>query len=284
MLSNNEDWDWRFGTKTSYWSSGVKELWSYRHLLISLVKRDFILNYKQTILGPIWILIQPILTLITYVLVFGKLVGISTGGIPKVLFYFSGIVLWNFFSDCFGGTSNTFRENSHIFSKVYFPRIIMPIAVTSTQFLRFLVQLFLLLLLIAYYWLFRSLPVKFNLMFFSFPFIILLVGGMGLGWGLIFSVLSAKYRDMLNLVGLGLRLMMFATPVIYPLISVPEEARWVVQINPLTPLFEMFRLGLLGEGVVSVGSLVYAILFTLITLVSALLLFNKQGDKLIDLV
>lgn len=284
MLSNNEDWDWRFGTKTSYWSSGVKELWSYRHLLISLVKRDFILNYKQTILGPIWILIQPILTLITYVLVFGKLVGISTGGIPKVLFYFSGIVLWNFFSDCFGGTSNTFRENSHIFSKVYFPRIIMPIAVTSTQFLRFLVQLFLLLLLIAYYWLFRGLPVKFNLMFFSFPFIILLVGGMGLGWGLIFSVLSAKYRDMLNLVGLGLRLMMFATPVIYPLISVPEEARWVVQINPLTPLFEMFRLGLLGEGVVSVGSLVYAILFTLITLVSALLLFNKQGDKLIDLV
>ena len=284
MLSNNEDWDWRFGTKTSYWSSGVKELWSYRHLLMSLVKRDFILNYKQTILGPVWILIQPILTLITYFLVFGKLVGISTGGIPKVLFYFSGIVLWNFFSDSFGGTSNTFRENSHIFSKVYFPRIIMPIAVTSTQFLRFLVQMFLLLLLIAYYWLFRGLPIKFNLMFFSFPVIILLVGSLGLGWGLIFSVLSAKYRDMLNLVSLGLRLMMFATPVIYPLVSVPEKAHWIMQINPLTPLFEMFRLGLLGEGVVSVGSLVYAILFTLITLVCALLLFNKQGDKLIDLV
>lgn len=121
-------------------------------------------------------------------------------------------------------------------------------------------------------------------MFFSFPVIILLVGSLGLGWGLIFSVLSAKYRDMLNLVSLGLRLMMFATPVIYPLVSVPEKAHWIMQINPLTPLFEMFRLGLLGEGVVSVGSLVYAILFTLITLVCALLLFNKQGDKLIDLV
>jgi len=284
MLINNEDWDWRFGTKTSYWNSGIKELWSYRHLLMSLVRRDFILNYKQTILGPVWILIQPIITLVTYVLIFGKLVGISTGSVPPVLFYFSGIVLWNFFSDSFGGTSNTFRENSHIFSKVYFPRIIMPIAVTSTHFLRFLIQLILLLLLIAYYWLFRGLILSFNLLFFSFPLVIIFVGGIGLSMGLIFSVLTAKYRDMMNLVGLGIRLMMFATPVIYPLVSVPEKARWVVQINPLTPLFELFRLGLLGEGVVSVSSLVYAIVFMLVTLVGALLLFNKQGDKLIDLV
>jgi len=277
-------WDWNISAKTSFWSWGIDEIWSYRHLLFSLVRRDFLLNYQQTILGPLWILFQPLLTLVTYVLVFGKLVRLDIGNVPPTLFYFSGIVLWNFFSDSFGGTSNTFRDNAHIFSKVYFPRFIMPVSVISTHFLRFVVQLLLFIFLIAYYVLFRGFAVSYNWWLLAFPFSIIFIGIIGLGLGLLFSVLTAKYRDIGNLVGVAIRLLMFVTPVIYPLATVPERVRWIVQINPLTPLFELFRLSLLGEGIVSVSQLLYSVLFMVVVFFGAILVFNKQGDKLIDVV
>ncbi len=284
MPKSNKAWDWEITSKTSYWGWSVRELWSYRHLLGSLVRRDFLLNYQQTILGPAWILLQPLLTLVTYVLVFGRLVGVSTGTLPPVLFYFSGIVLWNFFSDSFGGTANTFRDNAQVFSKVYFPRLIVPMAVTSTQFFRFSIQFAMLLLLIGFYWAFRDLPSPFSLLTLAFPFVVLCIAGMGLGLGLLFSVITAKYRDMASIVSLGIRLLMFLTPVIYPLKTLPEDYRWMVQLNPLTPLFELGRLSLLGEGTVTPGQLLYSFTFMVVVLMGAMLVFNKQGDKLIDVV
>ncbi len=278
------DWDWEIQAKTNYLGVSFKELWSYRHLLANLVRRDFLLNYQQTVLGPVWIVIQPIFTLVTFLVVFYKLVGISTGSVPAVLFYFSGIVLWNFFAESFGSTSNTFRENAQVFSKVYFPRIIMPLSVLSTHFLRFLVQLLLLGLGILYYWLFLDFrPVQYN-WFFAFPIAIFFVGVIGLSMGLIFSVLTGKYRDMLNFVALGLRLTMFITPVIYPVSFIQEKARWLVHLNPLSPLFELFRLSLLGEGTFTSNQLIYSLVFSVVILLGALLMFNKQGDKLIDVV
>lgn len=277
-------WDWEIGNTTSFWSHSFKELWAYRHLLAGLVRRHFLLNYQQTVLGPLWILFQPTLTLITYLLVFNKLVGISTGSVPPVLFYLAGIILWNFFNDSFTGTSGTFKEHAHVFSKVYFPRIIMPVSVISTQLLRFAIQFLMLLGAMVFYSFSRGFSFPVNSWLLALPFIVLQVGAFSLGLGLIFSVLTAKYRDMTNLATLGVRLLMFLTPVIYPLATIPENVRWLVQLNPLTPLFELFRLAILGEGTVAIQSLLYSIGFTFLLLTSAWLLFNKQGDKLIDVV
>ncbi|EMR00857.1 ABC transporter permease [Cesiribacter andamanensis] len=248
------------------------------------MRRDFLLNYQQTVLGPLWILFQPILTLVTFVLVFDKLVGIPTGTIPPVLFYLAGIVLWNFFNDSFLGTSFTFRENAQIFSKVYFPRLVVPLSVMSTHFFRFLMQLVLLLIVLLWYWVVEGVPVSVNAWLLFFPLSVLLIGCIGLSLGLIFSVLTAKYRDLVNLVHLGVRLMMFLTPVIYPVAIIPKDVQWLVQLNPLTPLFEVFRYGLLGDGTFGVGQLLYSTLFALVLVVVSFMIFNKQGDKLIDVV
>ena len=283
-VASAQKWDWEINNKTTFWSHSFQELWAYRHLLVGLVRRYFLLNYNQTVLGPLWILFQPILTLLTYVLVFHKLVGISTGGLPPVVFYASGIVLWNFFSDSFTGTSNTYRENIQLFSKVYFPRIIMPVSVVSTQFLRFLLQLAMFVAVIVYYSVATAFTFHWNWSLLLLPVAVAGIGLFGLALGLLFSVLTAKYRDITNLVSLGVRLLMFVTPVIYPLTAIPEKMRWVVQLNPLTPLFELFRLSLLGQGMVTPGQLEYSLVLTLGLLLGALLFFNKQGDKLIDVV
>jgi lipopolysaccharide transport system permease protein len=282
--SKAREWDWTITSRTKWWGWDLKELWSYHHLLTGLVRRDFLLNYQQTILGPVWILVQPVITMFTYVLVFDKLVGIPTGTLPPVLFYLSGIVIWNFFSDSLGGASNTFRENAHIFSKVYFPRIIMPFSMLTTHFLRFLVQFVFFLIMIALYVVFGGMEIKFSVWTLLVPVILLLIGGIGLAFGLVLSVTTAKYRDLGNLVPLAVRLLMFLTPVIYPLATVSEEIRWLVLWNPLTPLFEAFRFALLGEGTFTVWQLVYSGVCTILLFMGGLMVFNKKGDKLIDII
>ncbi|WP_266202595.1 ABC transporter permease [Pontibacter kalidii] len=285
MSELKSHWDWEITSETSYWGTNLRELWSFRHLMAGLVKRNFLLRYQQTILGPFWILFPPLLTLATYVVVFGKFVGISTGTLPPVLFYFSGIILWSFFSDCFTGTATTFKDNAHLFSKVYFPRLVVPLSVISTQFYNFLIQLMLLLLLVAYYWWFQGLSSPISMVaLLWFPVVVTATAVLALGMGLFFSVLTAKYRDMGYIISLGVRLLMYVTPVIYPLSAVPEKVRWIVRLNPLAQLFEAFRLSLLGEGTVSFVQLLYSVLFAAAFLSVALLLFNKQGDKLIDVV
>jgi lipopolysaccharide transport system permease protein len=284
MSDLRKKWGWEILPTTNDWSWNIKELSSYRHLLMSLVKREFLLYYQQTILGPIWVLFQPLITLLTYVIVFKKLIGVSIGTLPPVLFYFSGILLWNFFMESFDRTSNTFRDNIHLFSKVYFPRLIMPLSILSTNFLRCLIQLGLLLLIILYYTLFKDYSVQLKWIRLAFPFAIILTGVLSLSLGLLFSILTAKYRDIGNFVGICMRLLMFITPVIYPLASIHHNFRWIVQINPLTSFFELFRLSLLGEGTVDLLHLIYSITVTVIAASTALILFNKKSSQLIDFV
>jgi lipopolysaccharide transport system permease protein len=229
-------------------------------------------------------LLQPIMTTLTYVVVFGKVVGISTGTVPPVLFYLAGIVLWNLFNDSFVGTSTTFSDNAHIFSKVYFPRLLMPMARVLGFMFSFGIQFAFLLLLLAYYWIFTPLAVP---ALVGLPLALLalvLVSIQSLALGLLFSVLTGKYRDIKFLVALGTRLLMFLTPVIYPVQHVAPKWRWLMELNPLTSLFELFRWALLGQGLVTVGQVLYSLVFTLVLFAVALLTFNKQGDKLMDVV
>jgi len=285
MLSSEKKNTWVIGSKSSYFDFSLQELLAYQHLLFRLVKKEFLVNYQQTLLGPLWLLFQPVLTTVTYVFVFNKIIGVPIGGtLPPVLFYFSGIILWNFFSESFTGNSKIFRDNIHIFSKVYFPRLIVPLALTITQFLRFLIQLMLLVLLLAYFSFFRGFSLTISWYLLAVPFVIILVGMLSMSIGLFFSIITAKYRDLTNFVDILLRVTMFITPVIYPLSAVKESIRWVVQLNPLSSLFELFRLGLLGEGTVTLPQVAYSVGFMLLSFILTILLFNKQGGKLIDVI
>lgn len=285
MAFEEQKIEWQIESNTSYFNLNLKELLAYRHLLFRLVRKDFLVNYQQTILGPAWIVFQPLLTVVTYVFVFNKIIGVSVGGkLPPVLFYFAGIVLWNFFNESFSATSRTFRDNIHVFSKVYFPRLIVPLAAITTQAFRFVIQLGLFIIILAYFMIFKGFRITFNIYLAALPLVIMATGMISLSMGLLFSVITAKYRDLGNFVDILIRVLLFVTPVIYPLSIVKENIRWIVQLNPLTPLFELFRLGLLGEGTVSPIQLLYSTIFMVITLLCAVLLFNKQGSKLIDVI
>lgn len=284
LTSTDTKWDWEIKEQTSWLGSSPAEFWSYRHLLVGLVRRDFLLGYQQTVLGPLWMLLQPIMTTLTYVVVFGKVVGISTGTVPPVLFYLAGIVLWNLFNDSFVGTSTTFSDNAHIFSKVYFPRLLMPMARVLGFMFSFGIQFAFLLLLLAYYWIFTPLAMPALVELPLALLALVLVSIQSLALGLLFSVLTGKYRDIKFLVALGTRLLMFLTPVIYPVQHVAPKWRWLMELNPLTSLFELFRWALLGQGLVTVGQVLYSLVFTLVLFAVALLTFNKQGDKLMDVV
>lgn len=243
------------------------------------------LNFQQTILGPVWLLVQPVLTLVIYVFVFGRMIGLSKGmNLPPVLFYFSGIILWNFFNDTFSGVSRTFRDNVHLFSKVYFPRIIMPLANSATHLIRFSIQVLVLLILVGWYDLTGTYSVSIGWWNLLFPLAVLAIGLLSFSLGLIVSIITAKYRDIANLVDVCIRLLFFITPVLYPITYVKEDLRWVVSLNPLTPLFELARVGLYNEGAVSSGNLLYATGFIGVSLLTALLVFNKKSNTLIDVI
>jgi lipopolysaccharide transport system permease protein len=284
MPVSNNRWEWEIGPKPVHSLSAFKFIYAYRHLHSALVRKEFLLNYQQTILGPLWIFFQPLLTLIIYVLVFSKLIRISTGqSIPPVLFYFSGIILWNFFNETFWAISNTFRDHIHLYSKIYFPRIIVPLSILSTNFLRFVIQLTMLAILLVYFIVFRNFQPGSASNFLALPLIFIGVAMINFGCGLIAALLTTRYRDFTNLIGIVLRLLMFVTPVLYPLASVTDKLRWVVLINPLTPMFELFRFCLLGEGTVDAFSLIYSFSFGFVILIISLFLFNARSSKLIDI-
>jgi lipopolysaccharide transport system permease protein len=208
MISKNKEWDWEITPKTT-WSGTLKELIVYRNLLGRLVRKSFLVNYQQTILGPVWILLQPVLTLVTFVFVFGNLLGISTEGTPPLLFYFCGIILWNFYSETFVDIAFTFIHHEDIFRKVYFPRLVLPISYLCTHFLRTMVQFGLLLLLFVFYWTVKDLPFEVNAWIFFVPFVFIIIGGITLGFSLLFSVITGKYRDLANIVFQCLLLRLF---------------------------------------------------------------------------
>jgi len=274
---------WIIEKDSSFFDLDARELFSYRHLLFRLVRKEFLINYQQTLLGPVWVLFQPLLTMITYVFVFNKIIGVSIGKeIPPILFYFSAIILWNFFNDSFSNISKTFRDNAHIFGKVYFPRLIVPLSSLITQLFRFLIQFVFFIAVLLYFVLFKGFVFHFTTYTLALLLVVACLAIIGLSTGLIFSVITAKYRDLGNFTDILIRVLLFITPIIYPLSLVRANIRWIVQLNPLTPLFELFRLGLLGYGTCSTFQLLYCVVFTIISLLTAIMLFNKMGSRLID--
>lgn len=279
----DKQWDLIIKPKRNLFDINLKQVYEYKDLLLLFVKRDVITVYKQTILGPIWFFVQPILTMVIYVFVFGNVAKISTDSIPQPLFYLSGIVMWNYFADCFNQTANTFTQNANIFGKVFFPRLIIPLSKVISSLIKYLIQFSLFLVLFFYYY-FNSSVIQPSLLIFIVPTLLLLMAGLGLGFGLIFSSLTTKYKDLKFLIQFGVQLLMYATPIIYPLSTIPQKYQFWVKLNPIAHIVETFKTAFLGSGQFSVNGLIYASIFTLMTLIIGVLIFNKTEQKFMDTV
>ena len=269
--------------KRNLFDVNLRELWHYRDLIILFVRRDFVSKYKQTILGPLWFIIQPLLTTLMFVVVFGNVAGFSTDGLPKVLFYFSGLVGWNYFSQSLTATSNVFVTNANIFGKVYFPRLSLPISIVISNLLQFIIQFIFLLLFIIYY-AFKGVPINLSMHLFLLPVLIFMLAGLGLGFGIIISSLTTKYRDLTYLVTFGVQLFMYFTPVIYPLSSLSGTYKSIIVLNPLTSIIEAFKFVMLGIGDLSYGGLLYSVAFLIVSLIIGVLVFNKVEQSFMDTV
>jgi len=228
----NEQWDLVIRPRRSIFQIDIKAIWEYRDLLAMFVKRDIVVVYKQTILGPLWFFIQPIMTTLIYIIVFGRIARISTDGVPMILFYLSGIIMWNYFSECFNITAKTFTENAGIFGKVYFPRLIMPLSKVISGLIKFGIQ-FGLFLLVYFYFLFHTESIHPNISLLLVPYLIVIMALLGLGFGIIFTSLTTKYRDLNFLISFGVQLLMYATPVIYPVSAIPEKYKLYILANPI---------------------------------------------------
>lgn len=277
-----EQWDSVIESKHSLFDINLKELWHYRDLLVLFVRRDFVTVYKQTILGPLWFFIQPLLTTITFTIIFGNVAQLSTDGAPKVVFYMAGITLWNYFSTCLTTVSGVFNANAGIFGKVYFPRLIMPLTIVISNLMKFGVQFLLFICFVVYFTLQNQIHP--NSWILLTPLIIVLMALISMGIGLILSSMTTKYKDLNQLIGFGVQLFMYATPVIYPSSSVPSAYQWVVELNPLVGLFDYMRFAYLGVGEFTVLDLVYPSLFSIVILAIGVLVFNKTQKTFMDTV
>ncbi len=278
------EWTTVIKPKNSLLDIDLKGIWRYRDLVRMYVRRDIVTVYKQTILGPLWFLIQPMLTTVMYMFVFGGLAGISTDGLPQALFYMAGITLWNYFSTVFNKCSNVFAANSSVFGKVYFPRLVVPISGTISNLLQFLIQFCLFLAFYCYYAFFTDSPVHMNATALLFPVLVVMLAGHAMSWGLIITSLTTKYRDLTLLVSFGLQLFMYATPVIYPLSAAPEKFRDILAFNPLTSIFEAFKFGWLGSGSLSWWGLLYSLGFLCVTTFLAVVIFSRVERNFMDTV
>lgn len=261
----------------------LDEIWYYRDLFLLLIKRDITVSYKQTILGPLWFFIQPMLTTLMFLLVFGRIARIPTGGVPPVLFYLGGITIWNYFSECLRLTSDTFVKNAALFGKVYFPRIISPLSIVSSNLVKFLIQ-FGLFLGIFFFYYFTDNRVQPNITLLLLPGYIITLAILALGFGLIISAMTTKYRDLTFLIQFGIQLWMYATPVIYPASQIPDKYRWIVLANPVSSLVEAFKYGFTGSGSLSTGGLVYSGVFAIIIFFIGIAIFNRTEKTFMDTV
>lgn len=282
-LNTEQTWDLRIKPTDKLFKLNLNEVWNYRDLLWLLVRRDFVSFYKQTILGPLWFFVQPLLTTIMFTFVFGRMGGFSTDGLPQPLFYITGITAWNYFADCISKTSTVFRDNANIFGKVYFPRLIMPLSIVISSLVRFGVQFLLFLMVIAFY-AFKGTPFHPTWAIALFPVVVALMAFMGLGAGMIISAMTTKYRDLAFLLTFGIQLLMYATTVIYPLASVSDKYRWLIVANPMTALIETFRYSFLGKGSFSWGLISYSMVVTLVLLFAGIIIFNKVEKDFVDTV
>ncbi len=289
-VSENENWTTVIKPRNGLFEVNLKEIWEYRDLLSLFVKRTITVQYKQTILGPLWWIIQPALTVIMYMVVFGGIAGIPTDGIPQPLFYLGGVAMWQYFADCLGKTSNTFVSNAGIFGKVYFPRLIMPLSGVISNLVRFGIQLGLFVIVYLYYVIVGQAPSP-NWYLLLFPLLVVMMAGLALGFGIIISSMTTKYRDLQILFSFFVSLWMYATPIVYPLSQVAGkkvlglDLATIMCINPVTPVIETFKYGALGAGqFIGWGWLAYSFVFMLVFLSIGILIFNKVQKSFMDTV
>ena len=284
--NTDNTWLFEISPKNKFFSLNLKEVWQYRDLLMLFVKRDVVTVYKQTVLGPLWYLIQPLFTSITFTLIFNIVAGINTGSIPPFLFNLAGITIWNYFTACLNDTSDTFKKNAAIFGKVYFPRIIMPISIVISNLLKFGIQFLIFIIFYAFYY-FQGAVISFSPTIVFFPLLVALMGVLGLGLGMFISSLVTKYRDLSYLISFGVQLLMYISAVMYPMALIHEKMPnygWLIAYNPLAYVIETTRYMLLNAGQISVLGLVYTVLLTVIVFFTGLLVFNKTEKSFIDTV
>jgi lipopolysaccharide transport system permease protein len=266
-----------------WWDIGWKELWAYRDLLMLFVRRDFVSVYKQTILGPLWFLIQPVLTTITFTVIFGNIAKVSTDGTPSLLFYMAGITIWTYFSECFTKTANSFTANAGVFGKVYFPRLISPLSVVVSNLFKLAIQFVLFMAFWCYYkW--TGSDVHMHATALLLPLYVLLMAGIGLGLGLIISSVTTKYRDMKFLLSFGIQLFMYATPVVYPMSILEGTYKKLMFFNPIAHIMEAFKYSFTGKGSFDVMGLGYAAIFMVLVLLVGILVFNRVERTFMDTV
>ncbi len=280
--NNAEVWSNEIRPASSLFDLKLKDVWRYRDLLILLVRRDFVTTFKQTILGPLWFFITPIFTTLMFMFVFGNIAKIQTGSVPQLAFYLGGITLWNYFSSCLMGTSAVFTANAGIFGKVYFPRLIMPLSIVASKLMQFGVQFSLFLAVIIYYWIGGK--VQPNMWVLLTPYLILLMAMFAMGSGMIISSMTTKYKDLSMLLAFGVQLYMYVTPIIYPISNMPQKYRWLIELNPLTGIFESFKYAWLGEGEFTMGMLGYSSAFVAALLFIGIVIFNKVEKSFMDTV
>ncbi|MCZ8144144.1 ABC transporter permease [Flavobacterium sp.] len=281
MAQHEQHWTEEIRSEHSLFSINFKEVWRYRDLLFMLLKRDFITFYKQTILGPLWFIIQPLLTTLIYIVLFVQVAKIDVGGVPSLAFYLSGVTIWNYFSDSLIKTANVFQGNASVFGKVYFPRLIMPLSVVFSSLMKFVIQ-FLLFVGVVVYYAYVTDEIKPNMWVLMTPILLLMMACFALGVGMIFSSMTTKYKDLSFLLAFGVQLYMYATPVVYPITAMPDKYRWIVSLNPLTSIFECYRFGYLGEGHFEPQRLLYSAIIIIILLLTGTLIFNKVEKSFMD--
>jgi len=284
--NNNENWLFEITPKNKFFSLNLKEVWQYRDLLFLFVKRDVVTVYKQTVLGPLWYLIQPLFTSITFTIIFNTVAGIETGTVPPFLFNLAGITVWNYFTACLNGTSNTFASNAGIFGKVYFPRLIVPLSVVVSNLLKFGIQFFIFVVFYLYFY-YNGAAVHINSLVLFFPFLVVMMGVLGLALGMIISSLVTKYRDFSYLIGFGVQLLMYLSAVVYPMALIQQkmpEYAWLVEYNPLAYIIETTRYLLLDVGQISITGLLYTFILIILLFFTGLLIFNRTEKSFIDTV
>lgn len=280
---NGQDWSFVITSRGKWFDFHLKELWEYRNLIGMFVKRNFATMYKQTILGPLWIVIHPLLSTVVFTVVFGRIARIPTSGVPDYLFYMAGTIFWGFFSASLTKTSVTFTANASIFGKVYFPRLAVPISTVLTNLISFLVQ-FLIFLGFLLFLMGQGADVHPNVYALLLPLLLLETGLLGIGCGLLISALTAKYRDLAVLVGFGAQLWMYASPVVYPVSAVPAGFKSLYMLNPMAPVLEAFRYGFLGSGSFSWGALGLSFVVTAVILFVGMVLFHRVERVFLDTV
>lgn len=278
-----QHWTEEITPKTSLLDLNLKEVWHYRDLMFMFVKRDFVTFYKQTILGPLWFFVQPLLTTIMYVIVFGNIAKISTDGLPMMVFYLCGITFWNYFSECFTKTASVFKDNASIFGKVYFPRLVMPLSIVVSNLIKLSIQFFLFIVVLLWYK-FQGANVHPNMYILLTPYLIILMAIIALGAGMIISSLTTKYKDLIFLLTFGVQLLMYATPVIYPLSTLPEKYAFIIKANPLSAVIETFRFAFTGSGTFCWMNLGYSSVFAFALLAIGAIIFNKVEKTFMDTV